>query len=114
MASRVITITGGPLTGIKFGAAGLEAVIQNVRCILATRIGTVILDRDFGVDAGILDLPILAARMRLLAEIVTKVERFEPRVRVFKIDFVNPGTAATEAGVIVPRVEVSIRDGVLL
>lgn len=65
----------------------LEEILQNVKTILATVKGTVPLDRDFGVDHKILDIPISAARAKLSAAVVTAINKFEPRVRVKKISY---------------------------
>ncbi len=66
---------------IEIGASNLKEIIQNVRIIVGTKKGDVVLDRDFGVD-GIVDLPQIAAKMRFEAEIVDAIEKYEPRVRV--------------------------------
>lgn len=111
--SQAIWIEAAPLTNIEFGATGERAVYQNVRVILTTIAGTVMLDRDFGVSGDIIDMPLLAAKQRLLAEIVEKIAYYEPRVRVYRIQFADPGVAETESGTLVPRVLVRIREGVL-
>lgn len=50
-----------------------------------TPIGSVALDRDFGLDWSFLDLPIPAAKARLEGELVQKTAKYEPRVRVREI-----------------------------
>ena len=35
---------------VNFGAKGIDEVIQNVKTILTTRVGTVPLDREFGLN----------------------------------------------------------------
>ncbi|MCD8139333.1 MAG: GPW/gp25 family protein [Planctomycetaceae bacterium] len=107
-------ITGGPLTSIDFGSTGIRDVYQCVQTILATRVGTVFFDRDFGVDADLVDLPILAARQRLRAEVVEKLRMYEPRIRVLEVDFVDPGQSVTEQGVLVPKVYIVPREDALL
>lgn len=67
----------------------LEEIVQNVQMILATIKGTVPLDRDFGVSSKVLDMPINAAQAKISAEIVTAINKFEPRVKVKKCIFGN-------------------------
>ena len=66
-------------------ATELEEVLQNVRTIITTRKGSVPMDREFGIDGDIQDLPIGVAQAKLSAEIVEAVNRFEPRARVKQV-----------------------------
>jgi len=70
----------------KLGLKGPEEVLQNVRVILDTPKGTLPLDRNFGVDWSIVDLPIPVAFQRLKAEIVKAVEKYEPRAVINEIE----------------------------
>lgn len=60
-------------------------IIQNVRIILSTSKYTVPLDREFGLDPSIVDLPMPAAQAKLTAEIIATVHRYEPRCRVVRV-----------------------------
>lgn len=80
----------------------LEEVIQNVRTILTTRRGSVPLDRGFGINTSLIDLPVTVIKSRLTAEVIDAVEKFEPRVRVESVKFL--GDSAD--GVIYPVVKV--------
>lgn len=66
-----------------------EEIAQNVRVIMSTLKGTVPMDRGFGVDASIIDLPMSAARARITAEIAEAVAEAEPRAKVKRVDFTN-------------------------
>lgn len=81
-------------------------VLQNVRTILATRKGTVPLDRDFGLEWEHVDKPI----QLIQAEIIEAVERWEPRAVIDKIEF---GEGAEEAmdGLLNPIITLSIGGG---
>jgi hypothetical protein len=68
-------------------ATVVEEVIQNVRTILTTTVYSVPLDRMFGLNPDMLDLPLPLAMARLTAEIVAVVEKFEPRAAVTKVMF---------------------------
>lgn len=62
-------------------------ILQNVRTICSTIKGTVPLDREFGIDAGIVDEPVNVARARISARIIAAVREFEPRADVVKVSF---------------------------
>lgn len=84
-----------------------RSVLQNVAIILATPKGTVPMYRDFGVDMSFLDLPIPAAKVRLISEIREAVETWEPRVTVTGVRF---SETDADKGVLVPIVEVEINE----
>lgn len=65
----------------------LEEIIQNVRTIVTTPIYTVPLDRMFGLDAELVDLPIPVLQAKLTSKIVTAVQKFEPRVLVTGVSY---------------------------
>lgn len=64
----------------------LEEILQNVRQILSTLKGSVPLDREFGISTEILDSP-MNSQSKLVAEIATAIEKFEPRARLRSINF---------------------------
>lgn len=81
--------------GIKIMPADeLEEIAQNVRMILTTLKKTVPMDRAFGIDGDIVDLPVAAAQARLTAEIVGAIALYEPRASVVSVDY----TSTTEEG----------------
>lgn len=88
-------------------ATTIKEILQNVRTILTTAKYTVPLDREFGLDASILDAPIAVVRAKLTAEIIQAVETYEPRVKVTKVNYEGDG----EEGVLTPKVQVRIVDG---
>lgn len=65
----------------------LEEVAQNVRTVLTTMKKTVPMDREFGVNGELIDLPVAAAQARMTAEIVDAVHRYEPRARVVSVGY---------------------------
>lgn len=81
-----------------------EEIVQNVRTILKTRIGTVPFARNFGITWEHLDKPIPVARAVMQAAIVDAVAEFEPRAKVEKVIYVSDGMD----GVLSPRVIISI------
>ncbi|WP_052523775.1 GPW/gp25 family protein [Geobacillus kaustophilus] len=72
---------------IDYGATGNEEIIQNVRFILSTIIGSCVLDINLGVSPDIADSPIQLAQAKITAEIIEKIEAYEPRVMVESVTF---------------------------
>lgn len=94
----------GTLGAIDFGASGITEILQNVRTILTTPKYSVALDRNFGLNATMLDAPLPVAKAKLTAEIIATVHKYEPRVRVTKVLF--DGDA--QDGILRPKVRVRI------
>lgn len=89
-----IEITAATNAAVNFApATTAEEILQNVRTILATPVCSVPLDRAFGVNAEVLDLPLPVAQSRIAAEIVQAVQKFEPRAEVTYVRFSGDGTA---------------------
>lgn len=82
----------------------LKEILQNVRCILTTMRYSVPLDRGFGIDGKIVDMPMDYAQARLIAEIIESVHKYEPRARVTRVSFAG----SVEDGKLIPRVKVVI------
>ena len=70
----------------------LEEVLQNVRTILSIIRGTVPLDRNFGISADFLDLPMSLARAKLVQTVIEAVPEQEPRAKVKEVIFDGDGT----------------------
>lgn len=100
------TLAGAPIS-LEIGAVGVAEIVQNVKIILSTIKGSVPLDRDFGVDAEFLDKPMPVAMGLLTADIATQVEKYEPRVKVTKVEFIE----STMDGKLVPKVSIKIKEG---
>lgn len=88
-------------------ATAVGEVIQNVRTILATRIGTVPLDRGFGLTWKYLDQPIQVSKMTLHAEIIEAVNQYEPRATVTSVSYAN-GIDDSMDGILKPIVKIRI------
>lgn len=65
----------------------VESVLQNIRVLLKTWQGEVPLYRDFGIDPEILHRPMDEAEDLLAADIIEKIETFEPRASVLDVSF---------------------------
>ena len=61
-------------------------IAQNVFTIFTTSKYSVPLDREFGLDVSLLDIPMTTAKALLINEIVSAVETYEPRVKITQIE----------------------------
>lgn len=96
---------------VNFAPASVaEEVLQNVRTILLTRIGTVPLHRDFGVSWEHLDKPYPVARALMQATVTEAVESYEPRAQVESVTFAD-GFEDVMEGLMHPQVTISIDEG---
>lgn len=66
-----------------------EEIYRNLTVLYGTVAGEQALDRDFGIDAGIIDGPMTNSEALLAAEYVRKTELYEPRARVRLVTFEN-------------------------
>jgi len=104
-------VIGAPLTEVEIGATGLRAIAQNVKTIITTWRGSVFLDRAFGIDSNMVDMPVNVLHARLAQDITVTVQKYEPRVEITSVTF--DSSNATD-GQIVPIVRYKIKEGVLL
>lgn len=72
---------------IQIGATGLQGLYQEIHTLLATRKGSVPLDRDFGVSWDFVDSPINEAKPAIVAELVMQLQKYIPRIKVTGIEF---------------------------
>jgi len=84
----------------------VKSVLQNIRVILTTQKGSDVHRPDFGSDVWqFIDQPLTAITIgKINAEITDAIERFEPRVKVRKVEM-----AKLYAGIQV-SIEVQLRD----
>lgn len=82
-----------------------EEILQNIRTILSTPVGSVPLDRDFGVDMSFIDRPLPKAQAEIASGIVNAIKTYEPRVSVKSITW-----TADADGILRPKVAVRIND----
>lgn len=104
---NILTVDMSQKPGIRIGAAGLAGLEQEVRTVLATRKGSVPLDRDFGLSWDFVDKPLTEAMPYMVAEIGQQLERYVPRIRVRDVAFGSPDAVE---GILQPTVTVEIRE----
>lgn len=80
-------------------------ILQNVRTIIGTVKYEIPLDRQFGIDGAVIDLPMPKAQAKLSQEIFQAIKRYEPRAVIESINF-----KGELAGKLIPVVEVSINE----
>lgn len=86
-----------------------EEILQNIRTILTTRVGTVPLFRDFGISWKHVDKPYPVAKALMQAAVIDAIELFEPRATIESVEFNDTAADAME-GILKPIVIVSIGD----
>ena len=109
---REFDVLGNPLTVIEFDAKGVRAIAQCIKTIITTWKRSLFLDRNFGIDPRIIDSPINVLYAKLSIEIIEQLRRYEPRVEVVKIDFVEDVNSMY--GTFSPLVRIRIKDGTLI
>ena len=97
-------LIAGGLNHINFAPATVaEEILQNIKCILSTVKFSVPLDRDFGIDASMVDMPIDVAKAKLVPEIFMAIAKYEPRATVIDISW-----EGDIQGILRPKVQVRI------
>lgn len=64
-----------------------ENILECLKNLYETPVGTVALNRDFGIDFSILDMPVPTAKQAYTVEVIKKTKRFEPRADVESVIF---------------------------
>ena len=85
----------------------IAEILQNVRTIIATVIGSVPMDRALGVSWESVDMPIFEARIMLKQDIIEAIEDGEPRAILQEVEFEESPIEAMD-GKLKPRVIVSV------
>lgn len=80
---------------------------QQVELLCATPVGSVVLDRDFGLDMSFIDEPVSVAVNMTAAEIAVKLEKYIPALRLVRVkaDYDQAQDGTVEMEVIVKNVE---------
>lgn len=76
---------------------------ERLKLLLTTRIGTVVLDRDFGLDMSFIDKPLPILKQIYTIEVINKIKKYEPDLRVKSISF-EQGSAIEKLN---PKVTIS-------
>lgn len=87
-----------------FYARDAPDIAQCLKTLFTTPVGTVALDREFGMDFSILDQPMPVAKSKYSAELMQKVRRYEPRVEIREITYEHDAAN----GILIPKVVVTL------
>lgn len=82
-------------------------ILQDLRTLFSITAGTVVLDRDFGIETDMLSLPMEIAMNDFSVEAMEKVDRYVPRVMV---DEVTWNKSDFSQGILTPVISVSEND----
>ena len=108
MSTYLIDMTGK--SGITFApSSAVEEILQNVRTIITTRVGTVPLDRDFGLSIDMLDKPVTLAYTLFQSALIQALAVYEPRAKVTKIDFSTDADSVVQ-GITTPKITLEIEE----
>ncbi len=99
-------VNGDDAFEIDFAPKSVAAeVIQNVRTIITTIKYSIPMDREFGIDGSVVDLPINVAKAKITNEIFRAIRQYETRAVIESITF-----KGGETGRLIPTVEVSVNE----
>lgn len=80
-------------------------VYRNLQVLYGTVAGEQALDREYGIDAEVQDIPQEEAKALLVAEYIRKTERYEPRAEVVSVEWIE---SDHKEGVLIPKVVIEI------
>ncbi|GAK06025.1 hypothetical protein JCM19037_4577 [Geomicrobium sp. JCM 19037] len=83
-----------------------EILSQNLKMLFTTPLGSVPLDRDYGINMDVVDAPLPIARGRLIVEYEDKIRRFYPQLRIKEVTF----TGNAHTGLLIPKVVITNAD----
>lgn len=81
-----------------------QDVLRCLQVLYGSEVGSLALDRDFGIDWSFLDMPLLTARAMLESELIQKTRRYEPRANITEIKWSGDGLS----GQMIPKVVVEL------
>ena len=97
MAEPIIEISGK-------GNSEEAEIFRNLQILYGTQAGEQALDREFGIDMAIMDVPTEGAKALLTAEFVRKTQMYEPRARVKSVEWIS----GKEEQNLIPKVVVTL------
>ena len=57
-----------------------ENLMRQLSLLLSTPVGTVVLDRDFGIDMSFVDMPVNVAKTMAAVELARKIKKYVPEL----------------------------------
>lgn len=80
-------------------------IVEQINLLLATPVGTVVFDRDFGIDMSFIDMPVNLARTMAAAELAKKIKKYIPG---FVLKEIKEENSQWENGQVVLKVVVEL------
>jgi phage baseplate assembly protein W len=99
----------GQLDRVVIGATGIDAIVQQVKIVCATRVGSLPLDRAFGIKADATDMPLPVAKAKASAAVIQGIETYVPGVNVLSVSWKADADQA-QAGKLIPVVRIKINE----
>lgn len=84
-----------------------EALLEQLAVLLSTPIGTVVFDRDFGLDMSFIDMPVNLAKNMAALELSKKIKKYIPELRLVEV---KEDGSEPETGKLVLKVVVRLED----
>lgn len=82
----------------------INDICKNINTLFSTVAGTVVFDREYGIDNTIFDLPVNMMKSRLTVEYINKVKKYEPRASVKEVIF----NYNEKEGIVYPKVVIEL------
>lgn len=60
---------------------------ERLKLLLTTRVGTVVLDRDFGLKMEFIDKPLPIAKQLYTIDVIQKIKKYEPDLKIQSVTF---------------------------
>lgn len=79
-------------------------VLRCLKCLYASRMGSLGLDRDFGIDWSFIDSPLEMAKAQIESELITKTRKYEDRVSIERVTWEGD----FNGGQIIPKVVLNL------
>lgn len=83
----------------------LKEIVEHLSYLYQTAVGSIPLDREFGIDQSFLSYPLPIAENMCSVEMIEKTERYEPRVLVESVSFEEA------EGKLIPVIQISLTEG---
>ena len=84
----------------------LAEILEGLHFLCGTAEGTFPMNREFGINADIIDQPLPVVKQLLPIELKEKIERFEPRVEVSDISFDYDEDSMN----LIPKIQIELKD----
>lgn len=85
----MIDLDNTEILAINHTGSEQEEILRNVKVIVSTVKGQVVLDREFGISPDLLDMPTPDAEAFFLVEAMEQVRINEPRASVKSVEFTS-------------------------